>query len=176
MSGASRNHSSRSESEGEVSQQALWLGFPHLWLLCEHCPAYRFAHGEPARTSCNRLHLQLALVPAAYPRNGGRREIATLDGAFNQLQTYKAQISSLFRTNAALVVSDGIAARGGVASQIHLTATFLSIHRFRLLIRMHSNRCSAWHKTTVCQTPSYRSNFSTAITGTTGRPILWSTR
>ena len=40
-------------------------------------------------------------------------ENATLDGAFNQLQTYKAQIASLFRTNAALVISDGIAARIG---------------------------------------------------------------
>ncbi len=40
-------------------------------------------------------------------------EDATLDGAFNQLQTYKAQIGSLFRTNAFLVVSDGIAARIG---------------------------------------------------------------
>jgi type I restriction enzyme R subunit len=40
-------------------------------------------------------------------------ENAILDGAFNQLQTYKAQITSLFRTNAALVVSDGIAARIG---------------------------------------------------------------
>jgi type I restriction enzyme, R subunit len=30
-------------------------------------------------------------------------ENATLDGAFNQLQTYKSQITSLFRTNAALV-------------------------------------------------------------------------
>ena len=40
-------------------------------------------------------------------------ENATLDGAFNQLQTYKTQIPSLFRTNAALVISDGIAARIG---------------------------------------------------------------
>jgi type I restriction enzyme R subunit len=38
-------------------------------------------------------------------------ENATLDGAFNQLQTYKSQIPSLFRTNAALLISDGIAAR-----------------------------------------------------------------
>jgi len=38
---------------------------------------------------------------------------ATLDGAFNQLQTYKAQIASLFRTNAVLVISDGLAARVG---------------------------------------------------------------
>ena len=40
-------------------------------------------------------------------------ENATLEGAFNQLQTYKAQIPSLFRTNAVLVTSDGIAARIG---------------------------------------------------------------
>ena len=33
---------------------------------------------------------------------------ATLEGAFNQLQTYKDEIPSLFRTNAALVTSDGL--------------------------------------------------------------------
>ena len=38
---------------------------------------------------------------------------ATLEGAFNQLQTYKDQIPSLFRTNAALVTSDGLQARLG---------------------------------------------------------------
>lgn len=40
-------------------------------------------------------------------------ENATLAGAHNQLQTYKAQIPSLFRTNAVLVTSDGITARIG---------------------------------------------------------------
>ena len=40
-------------------------------------------------------------------------ENATIDGAFNQLQTYKSQIPSLFRTNAALVISDGLLARIG---------------------------------------------------------------
>jgi type I restriction enzyme R subunit len=40
-------------------------------------------------------------------------ENATLVGAHNQLQTYKAQIPSLFRTNAVLVTSDGITARVG---------------------------------------------------------------
>ena len=44
---------------------------------------------------------------------------ATLEGAFNQLQTYKDQIPSLFRTNAALVTSDGLQARLG-----SLTANF----------------------------------------------------
>ncbi len=38
---------------------------------------------------------------------------ATMGGAFNQLQTYKSQITSLFRTNAVLVISDGLAARVG---------------------------------------------------------------
>ena len=40
-------------------------------------------------------------------------ENATLEGAFNQLQTYKDEITSLFRTNAALVTSDGLKARIG---------------------------------------------------------------
>lgn len=40
-------------------------------------------------------------------------ENATTGGAFNQLQTYLEQIPSLFRTNAVLVVSDGMEARVG---------------------------------------------------------------
>lgn len=40
-------------------------------------------------------------------------ENATIADAFNQLQTYLAQIPSLFRTNAVLVTSDGIEARIG---------------------------------------------------------------
>lgn len=44
---------------------------------------------------------------------------ATLDSAFNQLQNYKTQIPSLFYANAALVISDGVAARIG-----SLTANF----------------------------------------------------
>ncbi len=40
-------------------------------------------------------------------------EAATLGAAFNQLQTYKAQILSLFRANAVLVTTDGIQARVG---------------------------------------------------------------
>ncbi len=40
-------------------------------------------------------------------------EAATLSSAFNQLETYKAQIPSLFRTNAVLVISDGTQARLG---------------------------------------------------------------
>lgn len=40
-------------------------------------------------------------------------ERATLDKAYNQLQTYKTQIPSLFNTNGVLVISDGTAARVG---------------------------------------------------------------
>lgn len=40
-------------------------------------------------------------------------ERATLDAAFSQLQTYKAQIPSLFRTNAVLVISDWLRAAMG---------------------------------------------------------------
>jgi type I restriction enzyme R subunit len=40
-------------------------------------------------------------------------ENATLAGAYSQLQTYKEQIPSLFRTNAVLVTSDGLTARIG---------------------------------------------------------------
>ncbi len=40
-------------------------------------------------------------------------ETATLGAAFNQLQTCKAQIGSLFRANAVLVTTDGIQARIG---------------------------------------------------------------
>ncbi len=40
-------------------------------------------------------------------------ENATLAGAFNQLQTYKSQISSLFRTNVVLITSDGLKAHVG---------------------------------------------------------------
>ncbi|NQU56549.1 MAG: type I restriction endonuclease subunit R [Rhodospirillales bacterium] len=40
-------------------------------------------------------------------------ETATLTSAYNQLQTYKTQISSLFRTNTVLITSDGLMARIG---------------------------------------------------------------
>ena len=53
--------------------------------------------------------LPLAVIELKNPGD----ENATLDGAFNQLQTYKDQIPSLFRTNAMLVTSDGLHARLG---------------------------------------------------------------
>ena len=45
-------------------------------------------------------------------KNAGA-EAATVEGAFEQIQTYKQQIPSLFRSNCVLVVSDGLTARMG---------------------------------------------------------------
>ena len=56
--------------------------------------------------------LPLAVIELKAP--GG--ENATLDGAFNQLQTYKQQIPALFRSNALLVTADGLSARVGSLS------------------------------------------------------------
>ncbi|MBK6660057.1 MAG: type I restriction endonuclease subunit R [Proteobacteria bacterium] len=53
--------------------------------------------------------LPLAVVELKAPGS----ENATLEGAFNQLQTYKKQIPTLFRGNALLVTSDGLSARVG---------------------------------------------------------------
>ncbi|MCY4318651.1 MAG: type I restriction endonuclease subunit R, partial [Alphaproteobacteria bacterium] len=53
--------------------------------------------------------LPLAVIELKNPGD----ESATLEGAFNQLQTYKGEIPLLFRTNAALMTSDGLQARVG---------------------------------------------------------------
>jgi len=53
--------------------------------------------------------LPLAVIELKNPAD----ENATIWTAFNQLQTYKSQISSLFTFNEALVVSDGLQARVG---------------------------------------------------------------
>jgi type I restriction enzyme R subunit len=53
--------------------------------------------------------LPLAVIELKNPAD----ENATIWGAYQQLQTYQAQIPALFATNAALVVSDGVQARIG---------------------------------------------------------------
>lgn len=53
--------------------------------------------------------LPLAVIELKNPED----ETATIRSAFNQLQTYKQEIPSLFHTNEVLVVSDGVAARAG---------------------------------------------------------------
>jgi len=53
--------------------------------------------------------LPIAVIELKNPTD----ENATIHGAFNQLQTYKAQIPCLFPTNEILVISDGTEARVG---------------------------------------------------------------
>ena len=53
--------------------------------------------------------LPLAVIELKNPAD----ENATVWSAFQQLQTYQAQIPALFATNAALVASDGVQARIG---------------------------------------------------------------
>jgi len=53
--------------------------------------------------------LPLAVIELKNPAD----ENATIWGAYQQLQTYQTQIPSLFATNAALIVSDGVQARIG---------------------------------------------------------------
>ncbi|MGI9322393.1 MAG: type I restriction endonuclease subunit R, partial [Pseudomonadales bacterium] len=53
--------------------------------------------------------LPLAVIELKNPGDGS----ATLESAYKQLQTYKADIPSLFRTNSVLVTSDGLKARVG---------------------------------------------------------------
>ena len=53
--------------------------------------------------------LPLAVIELKNPED----ETATIRTAFNQLQTYKQEIPSLFHTNEVMVVSDGVAARAG---------------------------------------------------------------
>ena len=67
--------------------------------------------GEPAaeRSDPNYRDLPLAVIELKNPAD----ENATIWSAYQQLQTYQAQIPSLFTTNAALIVSDGVQARIG---------------------------------------------------------------
>jgi type I restriction enzyme, R subunit len=56
--------------------------------------------------------LPLVVIELKAPGSEG----ATLSAAFNQLQTYKAQIPALFHSNALLITSDGMTARVGSLS------------------------------------------------------------
>src|SRR5690606_30184279 len=53
------------------------------------------------------------LPPSVLELKNAASEDATIWTAFQQLQTYKAEVPSLFATNAVLVASDGVEARAG---------------------------------------------------------------
>ena len=79
------------------------------WLVVNQYTVVEHSHNRRPDVVLFVNGLPLAVLELKNPGD----ENATLEGAFNQLQTYKDQIPSLFRTNAALVTSDGIQARLG---------------------------------------------------------------
>ena len=79
------------------------------WLAVNQYTVVEHGHNRRPDVVLFANGLPLAVIELKNPGD----ENATLDGAFNQLQTYKDEIPSLFRTNAALVTSDGLHARLG---------------------------------------------------------------
>ncbi|MBK1631681.1 DEAD/DEAH box helicase [Thiohalocapsa halophila] len=79
------------------------------WLAVSQLMVIEHGHERRADVVVFINGLPLGVVELKSPGN----EQATLAGAYNQLQTYKAEIPSLFRTNAVAVTSDGLQARIG---------------------------------------------------------------
>jgi type I restriction enzyme R subunit len=74
----------------------------------------QFTVAENKRTRRPDIVLFVNGLPlAVLELKNAANEDATIWSAFQQLQTYKAEIPALFATNAVLVVSDGVAARAG---------------------------------------------------------------
>ncbi|HAO35839.1 MULTISPECIES: type I restriction endonuclease subunit R [unclassified Hyphomonas] len=103
--------------DGSVKSDRVWLvDFDTIaandWLVTN-----QFTVVEGQRTRRPDLVCFLNGLPVAVVelKNPGSQS-ATLTSAYNQLQTYKEQVPSLFRTNAVLVTSDGMEARIGSLS------------------------------------------------------------
>ncbi|HHS88788.1 MAG TPA: type I restriction endonuclease subunit R [Rhodobacteraceae bacterium] len=79
------------------------------WLVVDQMVVIEAGHNRRPDVVVFVNGLPLAVIELKNPGT----ESATLGAAYNQLQTYKAEIPSLFRTNALLVTSDGMLARIG---------------------------------------------------------------
>ncbi len=79
------------------------------WLVVDQMVVIEAGHNRRPDVVVFVNGLPLAVIELKNPGT----ESATLGAAYNQLQTYKTEIPSLFRTNAALVTSDGMLARIG---------------------------------------------------------------
>ena len=100
--------------DGSIGGDAAWLiDFDDIeandWLAVNQFTVIEHEHNRRPDVVLFVNGLPLAVIELKNPGD----ENATLEGAFNQLQTYKDEISSLFRTNAALITSDGLQARIG---------------------------------------------------------------
>jgi type I restriction enzyme R subunit len=100
--------------DGEVKGDKLWLiDFDHpenndFWVTNQ----FTVAEGKYTRRPDVMVFVNGLPLGIIELKNAGS-EAATIDHAFQQLQTYKAQVPSLFRTNAVLIASDGMLARMG---------------------------------------------------------------
>lgn len=100
--------------DGQVKSDKLWLiDFDHpenndFWVTNQ----FTVAEGKYTRRPDVMVFVNGLPLGIIELKNAGS-EAATIDHAFQQLQTYKAQIPSLFRTNAVMIASDGMLARIG---------------------------------------------------------------
>jgi type I restriction enzyme R subunit len=100
--------------DGSIAGDKVWLfdfNQPDLneWLAVNQFTVIENKHNRRADLVIFVNGLPLALIELKNPGD----ENATTRGAFNQLQTYKKDIPSLFTTNEVLVASDGLDARAG---------------------------------------------------------------
>jgi type I restriction enzyme R subunit len=101
-------------SDGEIKGDKVWLiDFENAdnndWLVTNQFAVVEGRHSRRPDIVVFVNGLPLSVIEL----KNAAGENATISGAFNQLQTYKAQIPSLFRTNAVLIASDGMLARIG---------------------------------------------------------------
>lgn len=101
-------------ADGEVKADKLWLidfdrSDNNDWLVTNQFTVVEAGHRRRADIMLFVNGLPLGIIEL---KNVGNEQ-ATISAAYNQLQTYKAEIPSLFRTNAVMVASDGMLARIG---------------------------------------------------------------
>ena len=101
-------------SDGSTAGDRLRLAdFEHAdnndWLVVDQ---FTIVEGQHARRPDLVVFLN-GLPIAVFELKNAASETASIRGAFNQLQTYKQQIPSLFKFNEFLVISDGLKARTG---------------------------------------------------------------
>ncbi|MGO4835041.1 type I restriction endonuclease, partial [Rhizobiaceae sp. 2RAB30] len=101
-------------ADGEIKGDKVWLiDFDDTdnndWLVTNQFTVVEGRHRRRADIVVFVNGLPLAIIEL---KNAGA-ENADITAAFNQLQTYRAQLPSLFRTNAVLIASDGMLARIG---------------------------------------------------------------
>lgn len=101
-------------ADGEIKGDKIWLiDFEHPdnndWLVTNQFTVVEGHHKRRPDIMVFVNGLPLAIIEL---KNAGAVN-ADISGAFRQLQTYKAQVPTLFRTNAVMIASDGVLARIG---------------------------------------------------------------